>query len=333
MWSLSLAVRTGPRGFRAEDEVGVVASGRFDRRSPLTRRSADRRASSRPSGGRGQVVGDRPTDRRCRPCRWRRRRLRSGTVAGPWRRPFLIRSGACDAERMFRYPTIGSLSPEQSSDALTLPARDESVRWNDDAIVRVLEVTGGYPYFLQEFGKQAWDAADGPSEITLDDVEQSLPAATAELDDGFFRVRIGRTSDAERAYLRAMAECGPGAVRSSDVAQVLGRKITALGPVRDGLMKKALLFATVGRDRIHGADVRSVHEAVVAELPRLVRSAFIQLSLSVPNRTRLLAHLGPAICPAAPGTPETRWPRQRRIQLRSSRRQTLVSRRSKPQRA
>jgi len=147
------------------------------------------------------------------------------------------------AERMCRYPTIGSLSPEQSSDALTLPARDESVRWDEDAIVRVIEVTGGYPYFLQEFGKQAWDAADGPSEITLDDVERSLPAATAELDDGFFRVRIGRTSDAERAYLRAMAECGPGAVRSSDVAQVLGRKITALGPVRDGLIKKALCYS------------------------------------------------------------------------------------------
>jgi hypothetical protein len=147
------------------------------------------------------------------------------------------------AERMFRYPTIGSLSSEQSSDALTLPAIDEGVRWDEDAIRRVVQVTGGYPYFLQEFGKQAWDAADGLSEITLDDVERSLPAATAELDDGFFRVRIGRTSDAERTYLRAMAECGPGPVRSSEVARVLGKKITALGPVRDGLIKKALCYS------------------------------------------------------------------------------------------
>jgi hypothetical protein len=67
--------------------------------------------------------------------------------------------------------------------------------------------------------------------------------ATAELDDGFFRVRTGRTSDAERAYLRAMAELGPGPVRSVDVAELIGRRATALSPIRDGLLKKALCYS------------------------------------------------------------------------------------------
>ena len=107
----------------------------------------------------------------------------------------------------------------------------------------MVEVTRGYPYFLQEFGKQAWDAAEGPALITLDDVERSIPVATAELDDGFFRVRTGRTSDPERAYLRAMAELGPGPVRSVEVATLLGKKATALGPTRDGLLKKALCYS------------------------------------------------------------------------------------------
>jgi hypothetical protein len=106
-----------------------------------------------------------------------------------------------------------------------------------------LEVTEGLPYFLQEFGKQAWDAAEGPEEITLDDVERSIPVATAELDDGFFRVRAGRTTNPERAYLRAMAELGPGPVRSSAVAGLLGKKTTALGPTRDGLIKRALCYS------------------------------------------------------------------------------------------
>ena len=83
------------------------------------------------------------------------------------------------------------------------------VSWTEDAVVRVVEVTQGFPYFLQEFGSQAWDAADGPDIIDLGDVERSIPVATAELDDGFFRVRTGRTSDPERAYLRAMAELTP----------------------------------------------------------------------------------------------------------------------------
>jgi AAA ATPase-like protein len=147
------------------------------------------------------------------------------------------------SERMFTFPVIGSLSEKEAREALVVPAADENVRWDDAALAKVLEATQGYPYFLQEFGKQAWDVADGPAAITLDDVIRSIPVATAELDDGFFRVRTGRTSDPERAYLRAMAELGPGPVGSGDVANILGRKITSLAPTRDGLIKKALCYS------------------------------------------------------------------------------------------
>jgi hypothetical protein len=147
------------------------------------------------------------------------------------------------AERVFTFPVIDSLTGDQPRQALEVPVADEGVRWNAGALDRLVEVTRGYPYFLQEFGKQAWDAAEGPTRITLDDVERSIPVATAELDDGFFRVRTGRTSDPERAYLRAMAELGPGPVRSVEVATLLGKKATALGPTRDGLLKKALCYS------------------------------------------------------------------------------------------
>ena len=147
------------------------------------------------------------------------------------------------AERVFTFPVIDSLTEDQPRQALEVPVADEGVRWKPEALDRLVEVTRGYPYFLQEFGKQAWDAAEGPALITLDDVERSIPVATAELDDGFFRVRTGRTSDPERAYLRAMAELGPGPVRSVEVATLLGKKATALGPTRDGLLKKALCYS------------------------------------------------------------------------------------------
>jgi hypothetical protein len=147
------------------------------------------------------------------------------------------------AERVFTFPVIDSLSGDQAAEALEVPAADEGVRWSDDGLARVLAATRGYPYFLQEFGKQAWDVAAGPAVITLDDVERSIPVATAELDDGFFRVRTGRTTDPERAYLRAMAELGPGPVRSVEVAELLGRRATALGTIRDGLLKKALCYS------------------------------------------------------------------------------------------
>jgi hypothetical protein len=147
------------------------------------------------------------------------------------------------AERMFTFPVIGSLPDAQAREALEVPAQDEKVSWEDAALRRVLTATRGYPYFLQEFGKQAWDAAQEPHLITVDDVERSIPVATAELDDGFFRVRTGRTSDPERAYLRAMAELGPGPARSGEVAALLGKGSSALGPTRDGLIRKALCYS------------------------------------------------------------------------------------------
>jgi hypothetical protein len=147
------------------------------------------------------------------------------------------------SERMFTFPVIGSLPEAEAREALVVPAADEGVQWHDAALDLVLRETAGYPYFLQEFGKQAWDAAGGPKAITFDDVVRSIPVATAELDDGFFRVRTGRTSDPERAYLRAMAEIGPGPVGSGEVAKLLGRKTTSVAPIRDTLIKKALCYS------------------------------------------------------------------------------------------
>jgi|SRR5579871_1109812 len=147
------------------------------------------------------------------------------------------------AERMFVFPRIGSLSMDLAMEALGAPARDEGVVWDDDALELVLRVTECFPYFLQEFGKAAWDVAEGPDRITLDEVERSLPLARAELDDGFFRVRATRTSDGERLYLRAMAELGRGAVRTAAVAELLGTTTQALAPVRDALIKRAVVYA------------------------------------------------------------------------------------------
>lgn len=147
------------------------------------------------------------------------------------------------AERMFTFPVIGSLEDDQAREALELPARDEGVRWSRPALERIVGISEGFPYFIQEFGKQAWDAAVRADRIDLSDVERGVPVAVAELDDGFFRVRTGRTSDPERAYLRAMAELGPGPVRSSAVAALLGKKVTAVAPTRDALIKKALCYS------------------------------------------------------------------------------------------
>lgn len=147
------------------------------------------------------------------------------------------------AERLFDFPTIGSLGAADAALALRQPAEREGVAWQQEALQRVIELTEGYPYFLQEFGKQTWDVADGPDEIFQEDVDAAVPIALAELDTGFFRARLDRVSESERAYLRAMASLGSGPYSSGAVAAALGKVTTQLGPVRDGLIKRGICFS------------------------------------------------------------------------------------------
>jgi hypothetical protein len=146
------------------------------------------------------------------------------------------------AERLFDFPQIGPLSPEAARVALAKPARDEGVEFEEEALARIVRETQGYPYFLQEWGKHVWDTAER-SPITVADVERASEAAMAALDESFFRVRFERLTSAEKTYLRAMAELGPGPHRSGDIADRLGRPVTSLGPVRSQLIGKGMIWS------------------------------------------------------------------------------------------
>lgn len=146
------------------------------------------------------------------------------------------------AERLFDFPEIGPLNDEAAEIAIEKPARDHNVVVNKDALRRIVRDTHGYPYFLQEWGKQAWEAANA-SPITLRDAERASRAAVAALDESFFRVRFDRLTPLEKRYLRAMAEMGPGPHRSGDIADVLNRKVTSLGPTRNQLIAKGMIWS------------------------------------------------------------------------------------------
>ena len=130
--------------------------------------------------------------------------------------------------------------------ALASPAADEGAAFTDDALAEMYRVTGGYPYFVQAYGKVVWDLAPR-SPITAVDVAVAAPEAEHELAVGFFGSRLERATAAEREYLQAMAEADPddaGTVPSARVAEVLGRKPQSLSPARDALIKKGLVYAS-----------------------------------------------------------------------------------------
>ena len=146
------------------------------------------------------------------------------------------------AERLFDFSDIGALAPPEAAIAISKPLADLHVEVVPEALQKIIQETRGYPYFLQEWGKHAWDVAS-TSPITASDVETGSREAIAALDESFFRVRFDRLTPMEKRYLRAMAEIGPGPHRSGDVAQRLGRKVTSLGPTRNQLISKGMIWS------------------------------------------------------------------------------------------
>ena len=151
------------------------------------------------------------------------------------------------AERLFDFPDIGPLPDEDAALAITDPIKDEGESILPEAVEEVVRITQGYPYFLQEWGYQSWNIAD-QSPIDVEDVDKASAAALRRLDDGFFKVRFERLSPKEREYVVAMASLGKGPYRSSDVADALGEKMTALGPRRAKIIHKGMIYSAAHGD-------------------------------------------------------------------------------------
>ncbi len=145
------------------------------------------------------------------------------------------------AERLFLFTSIGPLGEEAASAAIVHPIEAEQCSIEPAAVTKILEVTRGYPYFLQEWGKQCWETA-AQCPITVDDVNLAYPIAIAALDDSFFRVRFDRLTPSEKRYLRGMAELGEGPHNSTTVADHIGRKPSSFGPVRASLIAKGMIY-------------------------------------------------------------------------------------------
>ena len=193
--------------------------------------------------------------------------------------PAVLSASKSYSERLFRYSRIDRLDRRAADSALVVPAEDEGASYEEGALAAMYAATGGYPYFLQAYGKSVWDKATGEV-ITAADVAMAAPEAESELAVGFFGSRFERATPGEREYLRAMAEVAlmspagefaageiPGvahgeidaggeptaytsvltieadAVPTAEVAKHLGKKPQSLSPARDALLKKGLIYS------------------------------------------------------------------------------------------
>ena len=156
--------------------------------------------------------------------------------------PGLMGESKSYAERLFSFPDIGPLPEADAIKALQDPVLEANEAFDPAALQEIFRLTRGYPYFLQEWGYQAWNHA-AASPISLKVVQETSELVSKRLDENFFSVRFDRLTPREKKYLRAMAELGPGPHRTGDVADALGVKINTLGPVRASLIKKGMVYS------------------------------------------------------------------------------------------
>jgi hypothetical protein len=151
------------------------------------------------------------------------------------------------AERLFQFPEVGALEPADAMLAVQEPAQEQGVQFTQDALQEIVRQTKGYPYFLQEWGYQAWNIARGsPIEIAV--VQRASQESIKRLDANFFRVRFDRLTPREKEYLRALADMGDTTQRSGDIAERLHVKVQSIAPVRNGLIKKGMIYSPAHGD-------------------------------------------------------------------------------------
>jgi AAA ATPase domain len=151
------------------------------------------------------------------------------------------------AERLFEFPHIGALEPTEAREVLEIPVKEQGVKYTRRALDMLVAHAQGYPYFLQEWGYEVWNIASG-SPIGPPDIEAAASVVQRKLDENFFHVRMDRLTPAEKAYLHAMAELGPGPHRSGDIAQRLGVRVESVAPRRSALIQKGMIYSPAHGD-------------------------------------------------------------------------------------
>ncbi len=146
------------------------------------------------------------------------------------------------AERLFSFPTIGALTKQDAMKALQEPVLREGIEFSESALISIFKKTQGYPYFIQEWGYQAWNYAY-KSPIDEPVIGEVSRLVGKRLDENFFKVRFDRLTPREKIFLRAMAESGKGHSKTSSVADLLNVKVTSLGPLRAGLIRKGMIYS------------------------------------------------------------------------------------------
>jgi len=147
------------------------------------------------------------------------------------------------ADRLFEYRELGRLRDPEAHVALIKPAAILGMDFQKDAALDVVRLSAGYPYFLQEYGRELWNVAE-TSPITMSDVDEVRDLVREQLARTFYGTRFELASEAEQRYMAAMASLGTAPYATAEVARTWGASNQRqTSPHRDSLIQKGLIWS------------------------------------------------------------------------------------------
>ena len=147
------------------------------------------------------------------------------------------------SERLFKYYQIDRLSADDAEAAIINRAKEFNVVYDSAAIYKIIQLTKGYPYFIQELCSTVWEYSETEI-IQLSDVERVVATFLSQLDESFFKVRYERCTKTEHDFLFAMVKCGELPCAISNVAKILRKKVSTISPLRAQLISKGIIHST-----------------------------------------------------------------------------------------
>ena len=145
------------------------------------------------------------------------------------------------SERLFLYKEIGSLNEEQSRNAIVIPASKFGVSFSEGAIEKIISLTKGYPFFIQQMCQVVYKNTD-EKEIKSAHVEENTDEFFQTLDIGFFKVRYERCADSDKKFIFAMVKCGELPCAISNIAKTLHKNVSQISTTRAQLINKGIIF-------------------------------------------------------------------------------------------
>ena len=147
------------------------------------------------------------------------------------------------SERLFQYIEVAELSDHAATDAIVKPATELGVQYEEEAVEEIKEWSKGYPFFIQELCNTIWEETESEI-IKKSDVERVIPVFLDKLDKGFFKIRYDRCTKKEHDFLFAMVRCGSLPCTISNVAKILGKRVSSISPTRAQLISKGIIYST-----------------------------------------------------------------------------------------